>query len=148
MCATRRALGCWTRRLRHKKCDEYKPKCQARDQRDLLCHGYGPRPEWFDGGDAERTESQSIKSAMKLSLKRKRQAHHGLRFPVLATDSLSGPARARTVLPSAHTASRSPTPMLLSSPAGNRIASYREAELLMHYIDQVFPLQFRFYAGE
>jgi len=46
--------GCWICRLRHKKCDESLPWCENCLSLGLKCAGYGPRPEWMDGGTLER----------------------------------------------------------------------------------------------
>jgi hypothetical protein len=119
MSLRRPAQGCWTCRLRHKKCDEAKPSCRACGLRGLSCHGYGTKPAWFDGGDQERTELVRIKSVVKQSLRQRMAQKSVERVPTSPSNQFST--------------------------SGDRIASYREAELLMHYIDHVFPLQFRFY---
>ena len=143
MSSGRNHQGCWTCRLRHKRCDEAKPACRACEQRDLVCHGYGVRPAWFDGGDEERAQLTKIKAAVKQSLKRRNVAHRAsvsTQAPPNSADVDSSPP---SVSPSTLTALRKSS----TASTGDRITSYREAELLMHYIDHVFPLQFRFYAG-
>ncbi|KAI0395035.1 fungal-specific transcription factor domain-containing protein [Xylariaceae sp. FL0594] len=49
--------GCWTCRLRRKKCNEEGPPCSNCESRGVFCHGYGPRPAWKDRGDREREEA-------------------------------------------------------------------------------------------
>ncbi|KAK0615231.1 fungal-specific transcription factor domain-containing protein [Bombardia bombarda] len=49
--------GCWTCRLRRKKCQEGGPPCANCRERGILCHGYGPKPDWKDRGDREKEEA-------------------------------------------------------------------------------------------
>ena len=149
MSAGRKHEGCWTCRLRHKKCDEARPSCAACVQRDLPCHGYGPRPAWFDGHDAERAELARIKAAVKRSLKRKTSDRLSLRQLTSAKEHTDSTSPVGLMSPIANPSPASTVPRKSSlGHVGERITSYREAELLMHYIDHVFPLQFRFYTGE
>lgn len=48
--------GCWTCRLRRKKCNESGPPCDNCEARGIHCHGYGPKPHWKDRGALEREE--------------------------------------------------------------------------------------------
>ncbi|KAJ9143368.1 Zn(2)-Cys(6) zinc finger domain protein [Pleurostoma richardsiae] len=52
--------GCWTCRLRRKKCNEGGPPCSNCEARDIFCHGYGPKPAWKDKGDKEREEATRL----------------------------------------------------------------------------------------
>jgi hypothetical protein len=58
---TRSRNGCWTCKLRRKKCDERSPLCLRCESLNVACHGFGERPEWMDGGVRERAELSSIK---------------------------------------------------------------------------------------
>lgn len=49
--------GCWTCRLRRKKCSEGGPPCLTCADRGITCHGYGPKPDWKDRGDKEKEEA-------------------------------------------------------------------------------------------
>ncbi|KAF0318375.1 PRO1A C6 Zink-finger protein [Colletotrichum asianum] len=53
----RRKSGCWTCRLRRKRCSEGGPPCINCVDRQVYCHGYGPKPEWKDKGEKERQEA-------------------------------------------------------------------------------------------
>ncbi len=53
--------GCWTCRLRKKKCTEDGPPCTNCHQFGVLCHGYGPRPTWKDRGDLEKEEARKLR---------------------------------------------------------------------------------------
>ncbi|EAA30506.1 hypothetical protein GE21DRAFT_10633 [Neurospora crassa] len=52
--------GCWTCRLRRKKCLEGGPPCSNCESRGIFCHGYGPKPNWKDRGDREREEANRL----------------------------------------------------------------------------------------
>ncbi|KAJ5086041.1 C6 transcription factor [Penicillium argentinense] len=59
------APGCWTCRVRHRKCDLETPSCKECADRHVHCHGYGPKPAWMDGGLEEKKEKSRIKAAVK-----------------------------------------------------------------------------------
>jgi hypothetical protein len=59
--ACRSHNGCWTCRLRRKKCDEHRPACSICSSLELDCHGYGPKPGWMDGGVLEREQAHKFK---------------------------------------------------------------------------------------
>lgn len=65
--------GCWTCRLRKKKCDETNPACSVCESLSLSCHGYGPKPEWMDGGSKERKTAANIQHMVKQASSQKRQ---------------------------------------------------------------------------
>lgn len=65
--------GCWTCKLRHRKCDLQIPACRECTDRRLPCHGYGPKPAWMDGSAAEHQELDRIKKGVKLYLKKLRR---------------------------------------------------------------------------
>lgn len=59
--ATKRTKsGCWTCRLRRKKCNEGGPPCDNCEARGVHCHGYGPKPQWKDRGSLEREEARKL----------------------------------------------------------------------------------------
>ncbi|CAG8972006.1 hypothetical protein HYALB_00008291 [Hymenoscyphus albidus] len=57
--------GCWTCRLRKKKCDERHPICSTCESLTITCHGYDSKPDWMDGGENERAMANSIKQTIK-----------------------------------------------------------------------------------
>jgi hypothetical protein len=98
--------GCWTCRLRKKKCDENHPLCSLCTSLSITCYGYGPRPEWMDNGERERAVANNIKEIVKHTSRRKattqhpRQRDHVIRIaPIPSTapeeSSSSGPASNR-----------------------------------------------------
>jgi len=62
-------VGCWTCRLRRKKCDELRPECATCEGLRITCHGYGQRPEWLDGGEKEKAAAE-IRRQIKNSARR------------------------------------------------------------------------------
>ncbi|KAJ8066602.1 hypothetical protein OCU04_005649 [Sclerotinia nivalis] len=64
--------GCWTCRLRKKKCDERKPSpCSICESLAITCYGYGAKPEWMDNGLKEKEMANSIKQIVKHTSRRK-----------------------------------------------------------------------------
>ncbi|KIX05433.1 uncharacterized protein Z518_06305 [Rhinocladiella mackenziei CBS 650.93] len=184
----RSTQGCWTCRLRHKKCDETHPFCQVCTSRDIQCDGYNEKPAWLDGGLREQQYRAEIKQAVKRNFKLKKRGVSN--FSTVAegnsaansreeggpvSSSTPGPQRQSTVsvsrqrpnLPGAPASTPdiitqltplSDTPTSLarfpneqaqtSELVGRRVTNYRDAELVMHYFDHVFPLQFRFHTQD
>ncbi|KAH0844851.1 hypothetical protein FOPE_09208 [Fonsecaea pedrosoi] len=125
--------GCWTCRLRRKKCDAQRPTCNVCRMLLIPCYGYGPKPGWKDGGPREKEMVAEIRSGVKAttdSLRRAR-ALHALRqkHPLTATDG---------------------TPKLLAGLEGVTPTwrpTHSDEQLLDEYFDHVFPLQFPFYVA-
>jgi len=66
--------GCWTCRARRKKCPERSLPCTTCSSLNLLCYGYGPRPDWMDGGVEEKTKVVEFKTAVKQNLRQRRRS--------------------------------------------------------------------------
>lgn len=60
----RSKTGCWTCRLRRKKCSEGGPPCSNCAARGVFCHGYGPKPAWKDRGAMEQEEARKLLAQM------------------------------------------------------------------------------------
>ncbi|CZR52537.1 uncharacterized protein PAC_02414 [Phialocephala subalpina] len=67
---SRSRSGCWTCRLRRKKCDERRPGCETCEKLGISCHGYGSRPEWMDSGEGEKAKSAEVRRDIKNSTRR------------------------------------------------------------------------------
>ncbi|RDW73403.1 Zn2 DNA-binding protein-2 [Coleophoma cylindrospora] len=65
--------GCWTCKLRKKKCDEGQPSCAACLSLGISCHGYGSRPAWMDGGSAEKAKLEAWRQKVKEITNHKRK---------------------------------------------------------------------------
>lgn len=71
--------GCWTCKLRHRKCDFRTPTCGECRDRSIPCYGYGPKPSWMDGATAERQELTRIKNAVKQNFRKVRKSQNHVR---------------------------------------------------------------------
>jgi C6 transcription factor Pro1 len=163
--STRRAFdGCWTCRLRRKKCDGKHPVCDACTALHITCHFYQDKPEWMDGGVKQEEMAEQFKREVK------ENAH---RRPVrpIATDGLITPpsrlsgdmatsrcnlldatpnvynhgmeplSKASTIWPQ-----RGADCTLTGKVPRERIAFGRsDTVLLMFYLDHVLPFLFPFY---
>lgn len=63
--------GCWTCRLRKKKCDEGASECHICVNLSITCYGYGPKPHWMDGGENEQNVANGIKNIVKYTPRRR-----------------------------------------------------------------------------
>ncbi|KAK5734664.1 hypothetical protein LTR17_008742 [Elasticomyces elasticus] len=66
----RSATGCWTCRVRRKKCDERPERCKTCSSLRLKCDGYGTRPLWMDGGIREKQKVEDLKRRVRRHRKR------------------------------------------------------------------------------
>jgi hypothetical protein len=66
--------GCWTCRLRKKKCDERQPICSTCESLLITCYGFGPKPDWMSNGEEERAITNNLKEIVKHTARRKFQS--------------------------------------------------------------------------
>jgi len=164
----RTTTGCWTCRLRKKKCDEGKPVCLTCKNLAITCHRYGPKPEWMDGKHREKDMAEIVRRVVKettaekkrIAMKRRQQQRQQSNESSdnSASKESTNPATPIPTLPSTAQTDLSDgwggrsvnhisrlvatdTPLSDFSVVPEQI----DAELLMHYLDHVFPLQFPFY---
>jgi hypothetical protein len=71
--STRSANGCWTCRLRRKKCDEKHPSCDICLSHNLVCDGYDKRPEIMDHGVQEAAYIEILKETVHQSMSRRKR---------------------------------------------------------------------------
>ncbi|TVY56877.1 Pestheic acid cluster transcriptional regulator 3 [Lachnellula cervina] len=177
----RSKAGCWTCRLRKKKCDEKHPFCSTCEALTITCYGYGPKPDWMDNGEEEKAMAHSIKQVVKHTSRRKgrlgasinqlqdrygkKPRSHVVNIapksldgssssspdstlesdpPTGQSNSPANPGPAHTPLnPSVDTLSEvQSTP---HHPSSMLAVSSNESVLLMHFLDNVFCLQYPFY---
>jgi hypothetical protein len=81
---TRSFNGCWTCRLRRKKCDEIHPECGACAALYITCHYDQNKPEWMDGDVRQEDMAERLKREVKEKAHRRRGS---VRFPSLPTTS-------------------------------------------------------------
>ncbi|KAF7934496.1 hypothetical protein BELL_0318g00120 [Botrytis elliptica] len=169
--------GCWTCRLRKKKCDERKPSpCSTCESLAITCYGYGAKPDWMDNGPREKEMANSIKQIVKYTSRRKgRQTgsnvapNNGVNTEAstvnIAPKITTAPTRAisTAIEDTAYHKTSSGSSPAQSSPSisaetstgttpesgnaffGTPIITNNEAALLMHFVDNVFPLQYPMY---
>ncbi|KAI9648582.1 hypothetical protein NHQ30_003219 [Ciborinia camelliae] len=171
--------GCWTCRLRKKKCDERKPSpCSICESLAITCYGYGAKPEWMDNGPREKEMANSIKQIVKHTSRRKGrlansymgQNNGGQKeaISLAPTSTVLSSERSSTVIDDSDHQKAPPEPspaqsgqgasadnsMGLAPDSGNSflgkqtITTSNEASLLMHFLDNVFPLQYPMYKPE
>lgn len=160
----RSQFGCWTCRVRKKKCDETYPTCSCCSTRGIMCHGYGPRPEWLDGGEREKTVVEKLKRVIKENRRKERLANSkhpnqyntgtSLRSGAVGNTAESSPAIS-TSSASAEICQTRPqrydlesiSTLALPTPPQRSLEDAKEIEttLLMNYLDHVFPIQFNCY---
>ncbi|KAH8799132.1 fungal-specific transcription factor domain-containing protein, partial [Xylogone sp. PMI_703] len=137
--------GCWTCRLRRKKCDETQPSCITCDSVGLCCDGYGSMPSWKDGGLKESRYHAMVKSRVKETFRRKCQLraqarHYTYSNPESHGEVMEAPVSSQSISPPKDNHSGDVNSLMPTTKA-------RELELAMYYIDTVFYLQFRFYSS-
>jgi hypothetical protein len=67
---SRSSTGCWTCRIRRKKCDETARNCSVCTSLRLKCDGYGPKPVWMDGVIREKQKAEDLKRRIRRHRKR------------------------------------------------------------------------------
>jgi hypothetical protein len=63
--AKKKSAGCWTCRLRRKKCDKIQPQCGVCTNLEINCHFNAGKPEWMVREDRRREMAESIKKQIK-----------------------------------------------------------------------------------
>jgi hypothetical protein len=63
--------GCWTCRLRKKKCDERRPLCSTCETLLITCYGFSAKPDWMNDSEKERAVANSLKEIVKHTSRRK-----------------------------------------------------------------------------
>ncbi|KAE9367448.1 hypothetical protein N431DRAFT_513816, partial [Stipitochalara longipes BDJ] len=149
--------GCWTCRLRRKKCDELRPGCARCERLSVKCLKYGPKPEYMDGASKEKNKLEEIKSAIKAAKVYNRLLRLVSSYKIF-DDNLSldtkAPESHTTHLSHIHMQSDSSLhdlPELALSSSTPIILPFAEDPeiergiLLMRYMEEVLYIQFPFY---
>jgi hypothetical protein len=132
--------GCWTCRIRHRRCDESSPECKECSTRSITCYGYDLEPpEWMSNDQLLQKELRQIKSAVKQNFRRVKtiQNRQLARSTAQAAQSSRAKATSRPESEITH------GPAQIGSSTTNTI--FREAQYLLHYLDYIFPIQYAFY---
>ncbi|OAG07855.1 uncharacterized protein CC84DRAFT_521825 [Paraphaeosphaeria sporulosa] len=149
--------GCWTCRLRKKRCDEIRPVCRNCSTLQITCHFEEEKPLWMDGGLGQKEKAEEIKREVKSAAARRRGV---LSFDVLEPI---------TVEPSLDSSTRTISPPTLfstdSTPSNGYVEPWSKLEgwsasdppkrepteseldrrFVMFYFDHFFPFLFPFY---
>lgn len=73
----RSSNGCWTCRVRRKKCDETPDICANRAALDITCcFDLDQQPEWMDGGVRQDRMAEQLKNEVKAKSYHRSDSHH------------------------------------------------------------------------
>ncbi|KAH7147177.1 fungal-specific transcription factor domain-containing protein [Dactylonectria estremocensis] len=142
MSGSRTKTGCWTCRLRRKKCDENIPTCSSCASRRLHCYGYGEKPGWMLDKEnwqqvLDSDEARAIRNAAERAYNRRRQNNLCAAPGILIQDlkDLDQP----------------PQSLRLDRTWSSCIQTLRDCEYNINYqsvqtfLDVIFPLQWGFF---
>ncbi|KZZ89626.1 Zn(2)-C6 fungal-type DNA-binding domain protein [Moelleriella libera RCEF 2490] len=69
---TRSSGGCWTCRVRRKKCAENRPECDTCRALEITCFFQDDKPDWMDGGPRQKEMAERIKAQVKRQASQRR----------------------------------------------------------------------------
>ncbi|KAL6821559.1 fungal-specific transcription factor domain-containing protein [Trichoderma camerunense] len=162
--------GCWTCRVRRKKCAENRPVCDTCQALQITCYYEEEKPPWMDGGVRQTNMMEEIKAQIKLSATQKRKRKHlqilqaeannlghiDTESPATVVidktdtliDSDPSPGHLGVAFTSGFSSDNNSVlqdfPMQSKTPIGQGEAD-KELHLLMIYLDYVFPYLFPHY---
>ncbi|PNY23900.1 Zn(2)-C6 fungal-type DNA-binding domain protein [Tolypocladium capitatum] len=64
--------GCWTCRVRRKKCAENRPVCDTCQALEITCYFEDEKPDWMDGGPKQKDMGEAIKAQVKKQASQRR----------------------------------------------------------------------------
>jgi hypothetical protein len=64
--------GCWTCRLRKKRCDEIRPVCRNCSALQITCHFSDEKPSWMESRFGQKEKAEEIKREVKSAAARRR----------------------------------------------------------------------------
>ncbi|PVH93055.1 hypothetical protein DM02DRAFT_619550 [Periconia macrospinosa] len=162
--------GCWTCKLRRKKCDERRPACGICDHLGIACT-YGPKPTWMHSRRQQRHMAEKLKQHVKQRAAHRREsantsthhaAIHGFNvIPDMVSNDLWSFGRMNDATSASQTATldddlsashgSAPSPLLSNGHerggclTGLETSSALETDFIMKYFDFAFPTFFPFY---
>ncbi|KAI0855297.1 fungal-specific transcription factor domain-containing protein [Xylaria cubensis] len=92
----RSSQGCWTCRLRRKKCDEARPVCGTCAGLEISCYYSDTKPEWMDGGVREKQMADELKVMVKKKANERRERKWG-QLPTMTDFSPSAQTQQQAV---------------------------------------------------
>ncbi|GAB0137219.1 hypothetical protein EsDP_00005495 [Epichloe bromicola] len=69
---TRSSGGCWTCRVRRKKCAGNRPECDTCKALEITCYFGQEKPDWMDGGPKQKDMAEKIKAQVKKQASQRR----------------------------------------------------------------------------
>ncbi|KAI1337102.1 fungal-specific transcription factor domain-containing protein [Xylariaceae sp. FL0016] len=156
--AYRSSNGCWTCRLRRKKCDENHPVCATCAALLITCHYGQEKPEWMDGGVRQEEMALRLKGEVKEMASRRIRGTGERAFAhASSSDTLVGenahedanvlecvmkpcPEATTTGLERGNSCKLAAKDVLLKTPLGRS-----DTVLIMFYLEHFFPFQFPLY---
>ncbi|KAL6246983.1 hypothetical protein RBB50_006290 [Rhinocladiella similis] len=155
--ARRSFNGCWTCRLRRKKCDESPGLCDACAALHITCHYSQEKPDWMDGGLRQKEMAEHIKREVKANAHLRpalRSAHLSggyISFTDPASERLEGSTELLNGM-QLHDEASSTSPLRNADCTASHAntpntAAFERSDtvLLMFYFDYLFPFLFPFY---
>jgi hypothetical protein len=148
--------GCWTCRLRKKRCDEIRPVCRNCSALQIICYSSAEKPSWVDGGVGQKKKAEEIKREVKSAAARRRGSVPAEVLETILTEpDSSSPGRT-----SSHTRlSTEPTVSDIHQGSWNQLEKLSinnsfngepgnpelDRRFIMFYFDHFFPFLFPFY---
>lgn len=153
MPVNRKSEGCWTCKLRRKKCDERQPTCATCDSLEITC-AYGPKPSWMNGARRQQEMAEKLKNDIKRNTVYRRDkgntfGNFGVISDMVAPNHTpSDTSESAQKLTTESDGRASPTPFALlpyEHRCSSTVEEQFETDFVMKYLDYVFPILFPFY---
>jgi hypothetical protein len=116
--------GCWTCRLRRKKCDENHPVCEACAALHISCYYDLEKPEWMDGGARQERMAKQLKREIREKARHRRgeRGVHGSGDIVSGTETPASKTRALAQEP----------PVYLATPVSHLVTATPDSPYTSH----------------
>lgn len=148
--------GCWTCRLRRKKCDEIRPVCDTCSALNITCYYTEDKPEWMDGGPRQEEMAERLRKDVKEQAHRRRPVRERLLHTSLPqipprdlsnAQSHSQPLKEAKLCPEVTPEPRRGTDCILTAGNLNNTITFSRPDtfLLTFYLDNLLPFLFPFY---
>ncbi|KAJ9144020.1 Zn2/Cys6 DNA-binding protein [Coniochaeta hoffmannii] len=138
--------GCWTCRLRRKKCDEKQPVCDTCATLLITCHNGQEKPDWMDGGARQDAMAEQLKREVKLKAHlRLRQWERQIPGDAGSADSRNGGQDIGPEPPGLASQQKADCTQLPDDSRGGIPFGRSDTVLLMFYLENVLPFLFPFY---
>jgi C6 transcription factor Pro1 len=141
----RSSNGCWTSKLRRKKCDEHQPVCDTCTALHITCHYGHDKPEWMDGGTRQEDMVATLKHEVRANAHLRR-----IELPVNTAGNCVSNVQYENMESNAEplrmVANCGPDSTSTCNDPRHRSPFKRsDTVLLMFYLEQVLPFVFPFY---